>query len=657
MTKHHDTFKALSPIDWGQVPQDNLKEFLDDIFADAQTVIESIPSQPAQGESTGRARSKTDSAVGGPDLKASLALRPSQDAIAHAAQLRKEWKEVKVNPRENPLGISVYKLSAKDGKGAWFARRSTHEGLDFDKWKLGLEREFHESMKVQGGPGSGNIRGIGAERRVEHQSVDNVGQLDVYQLSAQFPGPTSPRDFITLFLTSDFSHKATDNPQPLRQYMIVSKPCNHPDTPTRQGIIRGQYESVEVIREVLIDHASAKRSLSSADLANSAKEQGKIPHDPKVAIEWLMVTRSDPGGSVPRFMIERGTPPGIVGDAGKFLDWIKSKSTEDLSNNTEETGETPTATPVVESRSEPTISGIPTATQPTENKDRDTESLDLLKPESSQEESSGYSSLYGMITGAFAVATSVATGLRRQLVTPVESFAIPESLAETPPVPRQFDSSDKSEKKEPVETPDEIDSSSEVSSIHSFTSALEGRDADAMSQESLGNHSDDSKSLSNNPHEKELRKIQERRRKIDEKVAKMQERIQTKRHEESEKDAAAQVKAREKHEKEIAKQEAKYKRELQRLEQKREQEQRKAEEKRRKAAEREDKSKLSLELERTKAERDYARKQIQLLQSQVGELQAQNTLLVAKLGRLGGSDSSSSPDVGLGNQVVSPAAP
>ena len=38
-----------------------------------------------------------------------------------------------------------------------------------------------------------------------------------------------------------------------------------------------------------------------------------------------MITRSDPGGSVPRFMVERGTPGSIVADASKFLDWACKK--------------------------------------------------------------------------------------------------------------------------------------------------------------------------------------------------------------------------------------------------------------------------------------------------------------------------------------------
>ncbi len=43
-----------------------------------------------------------------------------------------------------------------------------------------------------------------------------------------------------------------------------------------------------------------------------------------------MVTRSDPGGSVPRFMVEKGTPGGIVNDAGRFFNWVSSKKHEDF---------------------------------------------------------------------------------------------------------------------------------------------------------------------------------------------------------------------------------------------------------------------------------------------------------------------------------------
>jgi hypothetical protein len=107
--------------------------------------------------------------------------RPTSESLARAEELRKEWKEVKVaaaGTPENPLGINVYKLGAKDGRGSWFARRSVHADMSFDKWRLGLEREFAETMKVQTGPGGGSIRGIGAERVVERHVVDEVGRAE-----------------------------------------------------------------------------------------------------------------------------------------------------------------------------------------------------------------------------------------------------------------------------------------------------------------------------------------------------------------------------------------------------------------------------------------------------------------------------------------------
>ena len=54
-------------------------------------------------------------------------------------------------------------------------------------------------------------------------------------------------------------------------------------------------------------------------------DEGSAGDDELNPVEWVMVTRSDPGGSVPRFMVERGTPGSIVADASKFLDWATKK--------------------------------------------------------------------------------------------------------------------------------------------------------------------------------------------------------------------------------------------------------------------------------------------------------------------------------------------
>ena len=154
--------------------------FLNDTFSQAQTVVDSIPGSPSPTQdaaSTGRPRAKTDSAVRASDAAPPTPLNHDPAALQHIEKLRKDWKEVKVNAKENPHAMTVYKLSSKDGRGAWFARQSVHEGLSFDRWKAGLETEFKESMKVQGSPGSGNIRGIGADKRVENRMIDGAGRL------------------------------------------------------------------------------------------------------------------------------------------------------------------------------------------------------------------------------------------------------------------------------------------------------------------------------------------------------------------------------------------------------------------------------------------------------------------------------------------------
>ncbi|KAF5660778.1 hypothetical protein FHETE_8769 [Fusarium heterosporum] len=635
---HHEPLGAMGPVEWEQVPQDNLDEFLSDVLSETQTVLESIPAPTKKDSSSsgGRARSKTESAASAPDTKRALVLRQKAEAISQAQDLQKEWKEIKVNAKENPLGINVYKLSSKDGRGAWFARRSVHEGLSFDDWKKGLSVEFSETMKVQGAPGSGNIRGIGADKRVEDKQIGDGGQLQVFQLSAQFPGPTAPRDFVTLLLTSETSVKSGEGSRPLRQYMIVSKPCEHPQCPPRSGIIRGYYESVEVIREVPLDNFASKRSLSSADLTerdtissqkSSGEGHGSMPLDePATAIEWLMVTRSDPGGSVPRFLIEKGTPPGIVGDAGKFLKWVTAKAAHGFAEpeETPETDNTANGTGTSTLDKKPPASPVPTTNIET------TKAQPATMASNQDDPFPGSNGLYGVIAGAIGAASAY----------------IPTSLLKTWGTGSDLGSSDDSVSDAHVGAEDQHDDESDTSSIRSFASALEKSvTAEDKSPESLvESQSETSRTtVQQAVADKELQKLEHKKKKLDEKLTRLEERRQSKLLGDKEKDAASLAKLREKHEKEVAKQEEKYRREMRKLEEKRERDQRKAEERRRKAAEQEEKNNLSLELERVRAERDVARRQIELLEGQVGELQAQNTLLVRKLGKNGLLDSPGSP--------------
>ncbi|KAJ6780491.1 hypothetical protein PWT90_02967 [Aphanocladium album] len=647
MVNAHEPLQALAPANWDELPKDDLATYVNNVFSQAMIIVESIPSPasaaaPTPAASHGRARAKTESAVLFTDTQRAKALRQPAASLEAAAALRKDWKEIKLNAKDNPLDINVFKMSSKDGKGAWFARQSVHEGLSFDNWRAGLQREFAESLKVQGSPGTGNIRGIGADRHVEDQEIDNAGHLSVFQLSAQFPGPTSPRDFITLLLTSDLSHKAENQEGGLRQYIIVSKPCNHTECPPRQGIIRGQYESVEIIREIHVEPSMAKRSMSAAGLGvndergmhsdtNLGKEHNRDGR--LVAVEWLMVTRSDPGGSVPRFLIEKGTPPGIVGDAGKFLKWVTAKSRRKW--------EEPDAATEPQTSTEEVTRAAPVASaekQHATSHNASDSNGSLNHHEAEDDSVPSSNGLYGIITGIFGVASSVvANGLG------LNYASSEESLSTAPAGTTQEQDNDDSDR----------------SSIHSFLSALEKRLTEDHGIKLDGSQSEDSRSTNTTANvaaaaaaaaappstmgtsgEKELRKLQERRRKIDEKMQLMQSRMESRSLGDRAKDEAALAKLREKLDREAAKQEAKYQKERQKLEEKRENEARKAERRRRKTVEKEEKSSMALELERTRAERDLAQSHNRILEAQVRELQAQNTQLVAKLGKLGGMEGS-----------------
>lgn len=654
---HHAPLKALSPIKWPEVPQDELRPFLSSTFSQAQTVIDSIPSPPSQAKSSqpGRPRSHTDSSI----LPPSSPTHASRDhanttandedsqataqRAAQAAQLLKEWKEVKVPPKDNPMGISVYKLSAKDGRGAWFARRSLHEGISFDKFRLGLQREFGETLKNSTGPGTGNVRGIGADKRAERVECDGVGVAEVWLLSAQFPGPTTPRDFLTLLLTGSSGgedRKRGKGVEP-RQYMVVSKPCDHSECAPRSGYIRGNYESVEIIREVPLEK-SFRRARSSVDLRRDeiqlstgrnvaggpgeklARSVSGLPKDdiataqagkePETAVEWIMVTRSDPGGSVPRFMVEKGTPGGIVNDAGRFVKWLESKSMDALENPEVEEAKEETGTSV-EAISSPigkTASTTPSSMQ------RQTSTNNAFNED--QEPPSG---LYSMITGVIGAASSV-------VASRLPAFAYASGPdTETTNEDYDSDSDDRSFASAPepddveddLATPlaDKTTSRGDLTSVHSNKSEESASKLSARAQQ----------------HEKQLKKLQDRYRKLEEKAARQLERNNKSKEDQADGDDPL-AKLRERHERDVARQEENYRKELKKLEEKRAKEERKAEERRRKEREKEARNNLGMELERVRVERDMALKQVDLLKDQVGELQAQNTHLVVRLGKLEG---------------------
>lgn len=185
MAALHSALTALAPTSDPEVfssSADDAKAYLQSIFRSSQIILDSVPpplvseTSTAAATPTPRPRSSTVTSSAS-SVSASSA---RSDLIDGAnANLQKEWgKPIKLAAKDNPYNIAVYKLSGKDGKGAWFARRSVHEGMGFRKWKIGLQREFPESLAVQGGPGEGNVRGIGAERKVCSRVVEAIGQAE-----------------------------------------------------------------------------------------------------------------------------------------------------------------------------------------------------------------------------------------------------------------------------------------------------------------------------------------------------------------------------------------------------------------------------------------------------------------------------------------------
>lgn len=178
MAELHKALECLRPKDFSDVPTDNLKSFLPEILSNAELIANSVPPPPngTPYESAKRTRTSSQPATKAADLTKSEVRRPPL-AKEHEA-LQKSWgKPVKLGAKEAATGMSVFKMAGHDRHGAWFARSSVHEGLGFAKWKRMMEREFPESLEVQGGPGEGNIRGIGGDQRLEDMTVDGVGNL------------------------------------------------------------------------------------------------------------------------------------------------------------------------------------------------------------------------------------------------------------------------------------------------------------------------------------------------------------------------------------------------------------------------------------------------------------------------------------------------
>ena len=180
MSELHEALKLLQPRDFSEVPTSDLQPFLQELLSKCELIANSVPPPPGGTpfSSAQLTRPKDNSpATCLDDLTISQARRPP--SLPEQEALQNSWgKPVKLSKQDAALGITVFKMAGHDRHGAWFARSSVHEGLGFEKWKRAMMREFPESLEVEGGPGEGNVRGIGGDRRVEEIEVKGLGKLE-----------------------------------------------------------------------------------------------------------------------------------------------------------------------------------------------------------------------------------------------------------------------------------------------------------------------------------------------------------------------------------------------------------------------------------------------------------------------------------------------
>lgn len=491
---------------------------------------------------------------------------------------------------------------------------------------------------------------------------------------------------------------------------MISKPCLHPQCPPRDGFIRGQYESVEFIREIplrpqktlsstqLLEHRRARASSSSPDRRDSlsrvrdasrkrledktqlaelqddegsgpplhrhlsgrsrkrgrtisyAESRGTLAKGEAVdmrpdqsdaitelnPVEWVMVTRSDPGGSVPRFLVERGTPSGIVSDAGKFINWAFTNDSLDLQDQVELTPDAVTndegpkqAQELEANHTNSHLAGMDGASDIAHELNSHGTTVSYLE---SQEVKLNQPS--GLLSSVANLAHSGVELYAPQLV--IDRLPDKWSKSSTGGNVRIQSDIQSSNLVLPTEDLDEASSSSS-SSVVSFASAEE-RFEDTLSVESTpsvlkSSNTTDATDIS--PQEKELRKLNDRKRILDERLARSREKELKDKEEMTSRDEDRLRKAEEKHAREKEKQELKYKKEVAKLEAKRIKDALREEERKKKAEEKDEKVRLVREKEELKQKLEVVCLERDLLKEQVGALQRENTTLVAKMGKMG----------------------
>jgi hypothetical protein len=343
----------------------------------------------------------------------------------------------------------------------------------------------------------------------------------------------------------------------------------------------GAYESIEMIRELPI-----------------AKEGADPETNP---VEWIMVTRSDPGGGVPRFMVERGTPGSVVEDTSKFLRWALSQPepSDDDVQAQEKKDEVAAEKAAQPQDQQPAAAPPPPQSQP---------STQTAQVDGNQ----------GGILGTISGYTEAAVASYAPSYLPTVQHALGTDAQED----EDDDDSDTSSEGY-VSAEDDLDSSSTAESIVRDRTVTMSSNASGISesQRSLAAELESGTAIPTNHNEKNVVKLSQKRSELDEKHAKIEAEHERKLKASQDKDASSATKDQQKIEKEKQKQKAKYQKELEKLEKKQKKEAAKAEEKRAKALSKDELKQAKMERDEFKTKLGIAEKENESLKHQIADLQ------------------------------------
>jgi len=386
-----------------------------------------------------------------------------------------------------------------------------------------------------------------------------------------------------------------------------------------------------------------------------------------------MITRSDPGGSVPRFMVERGTPSSIVADASKFLDWACQKDEpEDDGLEGDAWDRTPTwqrresflswqanghlaglyelekseAAARSSATDTETFPDIPSPTQSTaQTLSTVTSSQSVETSKQSHDHTLAASGILASVTGVLGTYApqAVLDHLPASISTHM-TISLPAPLAPTDGLSAPPEATDDAPSLA-VRSNDPVDNDDAESTISTLTFA--SADSHLMSDEGHPSMSSASPPVqdrdSNNsakpialtPEEKEKANFAKRKAALDAKLAAAKEKYA--------KDISTQSekvrKIEEKHRKEVEKEEEKHRKQLAKHEERRQKEEKKEEERRKKEAEKDEKTRLIRERDESRKEVELLKKQVDLLTVQIGDLQKENGVLMARIGKLESGES------------------